>query len=331
MENYPIDFVLTWVDGSDEEWQKKKAQYSNSDDEQTNGKTRYRDWELLRYWFRGVEQYTPWVRNVFFVTCGHFPKWLNVKNERLKCVSHESFIPSEYLPTFSSHSIELNIHKIKGLSDHFVYFNDDVFLLRALEKEKFFKDGLPRDVFIQSFTAPEKDAEVMCSIAYHDLEIINKNYNRNAVIKKNIKKFFCFSYGKDLLRNIYAYPIGKLTGLKAMHSATSLTKETYMRVWERDFETLHNTCKNKFRSKDDVNQWLLAWDQIMRGEFYPLRPSDRPYFTIGDPRVIQAIERQKNDIICLNDGDASVDFEAEKTRLISAFEKILPDKSSFEK
>ena len=126
-ENYPIDFVVTWVDGNDPIWQAEKAKYSpnkNAD----NRNVRFRDWDNMQYWFRAVEKFAPWVNKIHFVTYGHLPKWLNTDNPKLNIVKHSDFIPKEYLPTFSSHSIELNLHRIEGLAERFVYFNDDMFL-----------------------------------------------------------------------------------------------------------------------------------------------------------------------------------------------------------
>ena len=123
MEN-KIDFVMIWVDGGDIEWRKEKNKYAGLPDDEINGEIRFRDWDNLKYWFRGVEKFAPWVNNVYFVTCGHYPKWLNLDCPKLKFVKHEDYIPKEYLPTFSANPIEINLHRIEGLSEKFVYFND---------------------------------------------------------------------------------------------------------------------------------------------------------------------------------------------------------------
>ena len=71
-EAYPIDFVLFWVDPANEQWQKEKAEYRakafGDQKQEANLAIRYRDWDNLQYWFRGVEKYAPWVRKIFFVT-----------------------------------------------------------------------------------------------------------------------------------------------------------------------------------------------------------------------------------------------------------------------
>ena len=121
-QDFPIDFVLLWVDDSDPESIAQRNQYAPEKkfliDE---GEARYRDWGTLKYWFRAVEKFAPWVNKIYFVTCGHVPSWLNLDAEKLVHVKHSDYIPEEYLPTFSSHPIELNINRIKGLSEHFVY------------------------------------------------------------------------------------------------------------------------------------------------------------------------------------------------------------------
>ena len=122
-----IDFVLIWVDDSDIEWQKSKARYKGEELKFNVNDVRYRDWGTLKYWFRAVEKYAPWVHKIHFVTCGHVPEWLNLNHPKLNFVKHEDYIPAEFLPTFSSHAIELNLHRIKGLANKFVYFNDDTF------------------------------------------------------------------------------------------------------------------------------------------------------------------------------------------------------------
>ena len=92
-----IDIVFPWVDGSDPVWQESKLSYSSlsADDKEI----RYRDWGLLKYIFRGIDQNLPWIRKVHFITCGHLPDWLNTDCSKLHIVKHSDYIPSEWLPT----------------------------------------------------------------------------------------------------------------------------------------------------------------------------------------------------------------------------------------
>ncbi len=72
-----IDFVITWVDPSDTQWYSEKQKYSYEYNLDMNSEARYRNWEILKYWFRSVEKNAPWVNKVYFITEGHVPKWLN--------------------------------------------------------------------------------------------------------------------------------------------------------------------------------------------------------------------------------------------------------------
>ena len=159
-----IDIVITWVDGNDPEWrsEKNKTRYDKEQLVETDDREeRFRDWENLRYWFRGIENCAPWVRKVHFVTWGHLPKWLNTKHPKLNIVRHTEYIPPEFLPTFNSHTIEWNMHRIPGLSEKFVYFNDDMFLLKRTGETDFFRNGLPVDMLALQPDVANVDNPVM--------------------------------------------------------------------------------------------------------------------------------------------------------------------------
>ena len=81
------------------------------------------------------------------MTWGHLPEWLDTTNPKLHIVNHKDYIPEEFLPTFNANTIELNLHRIEGLADQFVYFNDDMFVTNYVKPAEFFKNGIPRDVF----------------------------------------------------------------------------------------------------------------------------------------------------------------------------------------
>ena len=61
-----IDIVIPWVDPSDVKWQKKFAKYKYDSSKIDLRNSRYRDWENVKYIFRGIEKYMPWVNKVFF-------------------------------------------------------------------------------------------------------------------------------------------------------------------------------------------------------------------------------------------------------------------------
>ena len=127
MKKLQIDFVVTWLDSSDPEWQKSLALYSTNSKGCTE-KARFCSTDFFMYWFRAVERYATWVHKIFLVTNGKFPDWINIDCPKLELITHENYIPNKFLPTFNSRTIEFFFHKIEGLSEHFVYFNDNMLL-----------------------------------------------------------------------------------------------------------------------------------------------------------------------------------------------------------
>ncbi|MFS0750385.1 stealth family protein [Oceanobacillus sp. 1P07AA] len=328
-----IDFILPWVDGNDQEWIIEKNKYNNKTSNDSR-EVRYRDWDNLQYWFRGVDQFAPWVRKVHFITWGHVPEWLNVDHPKINIVNHTDFIPDKYLPTFSSHVIELNLHRIKDLTEHFVYFNDDTFIIRNVNKEEFFKNGLPRDIavikpIINTFR------ESTGAIVSNNMEIINTKYSKNKVIINNFSKWFSLSYKKHLISTFLMMPFHQFAGFLNPHLPNSYLKKTFVELWDEEMEVLDKTCQNKFRNGRDVNQWLFRYRQLVEGQFIPRTAKiGRTYNLSNDNRdVINAINNQKYQVICINDNDKEVvrDIDKVKNEIIDTFQNLLPNKSSFEK
>ena len=340
--DYPIDFVITWVDGSDPQWQAEKALYRGvSGDNRVN---RYREWDTLRYWFRGVEKFAPWVNNIYFVTWGHLPTWINTSHPKLKIVNHKDYIPSEYLPTFSSRAIDMNFHRIKELSEHFVYFNDDMFLIKPVDRSDFFIKGLPCDIAVQDVTALNaKDingdklfGDSLYTAIYYDTAVINRNFDKKKVIKANRNKWFTSKYKKNVLKNVLLNQWNYFPGFKMVHLPYSYLKNTYKEVWEKEPYVLSLACEHKFRMPTDVNHFVFSYWQLAKGKFMPRDPSIGSLMSIGNDdkanqRVFSAIKHQAKKILCVNDQYTGNNFEMVQRHLLSSFESILKEKSSFEK
>ncbi len=324
-----IDFIITWVDGSDIKWKEEKNKYSPD----SNDSIRFRDWDQLKYWFRGVEKYAPWVNKIYFITCGQKPSWLNEKNEKLVLINHHEYIPLEFLPTFSSHPIELNFHRIKELSDNFVYFNDDMFLINKVGENDFFRNNTPCDDYIEVPLTMIGNNDPFNYILANNMEIINKNFDKRNVYSKNRHKFFSYKYGlKNNLKTLLMLPNNYFSSFQVTHLPASFNKETFIKVWEREGDMMRKTCKNKFRSKDDINQYIFKYWQYCTGNFFPRASSfGKSYIIANDnEEIIDVIINKKYKVICLNDND-KINFEKAKEEINTAFEKIFPEKSSFEK
>lgn len=326
-----IDLVIPWVDGNDPAWQAEKAGYvspAGGDDRAL----RYRSWDTLRYLFRGIEKNLPWVRQVYFVTWGHLPPWLDPNCGRLRIVNHRDYIPADYLPTFSSHTIELNLHRIPELSERFIYANDDTFFLRPLAPEFFFREGLPVDRAVQNVLQFAR-RDGIDHIVANDLTVINGHFSKKEVVKKNPGKWYAPQYGAGMLKNIYLKSFTYFTGFEDFHLPNAFLKSTLQEVWEAEGELLDATCRRKVRSDADVNQWLFRYWQLASGRFVPGKTVPGALFPIGeaDGQIEKAILEGGYPMVCLSDNDPDLDFETENRKLCSWLEKRFPEKSGFEK
>lgn len=332
-----IDFVITWVDGNDLAWKKAQKEYvqvMNDSKKIDNRKERYRDWDNLRYWFRGVEQCAPWVRKIHFVTWGHIPKWLNIEHPKLNIVKHSDYIPQKFLPTFNSHTIEWNFHKISGLTENFVYFNDDFFLLKPVRREEFFRNGLPVDMLALQPDVANVDDEVMPYIYLNNAMVLAKYFNKYNNMKEQPWAYFHLGYPiKYFIYNILEMAFPRFTGFYTVHGPSPLKKSTFRKLWELEPELLAKVCSHKFRHKDDINQYVLREYQKLSGNFVPANVQKIfGYYDISDQneRLYRTIENHQDKIICINDSNCKIDFERIKIRINTAFQRAFPEKSSFE-
>ncbi|MCR5713409.1 MAG: Stealth CR1 domain-containing protein [Bacteroidales bacterium] len=338
-----IDFVLTWVDGSDPRWIAEKRIFQGNDEvtnvpDDSNIDCRYRpDTELLRYWFRAVEKFAPWVNKIHFVTCGQKPEWLNETHLKLHLVNHRDYIPSEYLPTFNSNVIELNYHRINDLSEHFVLFNDDMFLLQPVRSEFFFRYNNP--VLATSLRYTNKVGYNNWSrVIFNDYCLVNRSFDMKTAIWRNKEKWFNMKAlgRKQAIQNFVCFIANKTlpVGLYG-HVALPHLKSTLQEIWEKYPEIMEHVSMHKFRSDDQVNQWLLcAWNQA-QGRFYPaLEKNLGQNHTVTPDNVdwiCELIRKKQIPQICINDSQYNIDPEHCNEMIAKAFESILPEKSSFEK
>ncbi|MDR2770357.1 MAG: Stealth CR1 domain-containing protein [Rickettsiales bacterium] len=144
----PIDLVYMWADGSDPKWLAKKnaalAAAGMAPRDPNNGAHRAFDNDELKYSLRSAARFAPWINHVYIVSDGQVPAWLNTENPRVSIVGHSEIMPQKCLPTFNTSAMEFYLHNIRGLSERFIYANDDMFFGRPAEPEYFFgKRGRP--------------------------------------------------------------------------------------------------------------------------------------------------------------------------------------------
>src|SRR5690606_21057294 len=159
---FPIDIVYTWVDDADPRWSAEKEKWaalegrSRGSTFRANHKERFKNRDELRYSLRSLEMFAPWVNRIHIVTADQTPSWLNTEHPKINLVGHRDIFDPAHLPTFNSSAIETRLHHIPGLSEHFIYFNDDVFLGCPCEATEFFyPNGLSRFYLSVNTAIPE--------------------------------------------------------------------------------------------------------------------------------------------------------------------------------
>ena len=328
-----IDIVVTWVDSEDLNWYNEKNKYLGNTgiNKIMNSDERYRNWNLIKYWFRGVERYAPWVNKIFFVTEGHLPEWLNTNHEKLVLVKHSDFIDQEFLPTYNSNVIELSLHKITGgLSENFVLFNDDMFLMNPTTQKDFFEDGLPKDIGVFSPIVPNYGG--IASIVLNNLEVINKYFNKKSVLDVAGKKFFKLFYGKHLIKNFVALLWKPVLGFYDYHIPISHKKSVFKLLENQEKQLFLDTYKNKFRSKDEINHWLMRYWNLCSGDFIPRNINFGRYYEISNSNIElrNILMKDKCKVICVNDSTDIENFEETKKEILEIFEEKFPNKSKYE-
>ena len=327
-----IDFVITWVDMEDPKWKAEFAKYSGKKENEKNGvsEARFRDYGFLKYWFRGVEKFAPWVRKIHFVTSGQKPEWLDENNPKINLVNHKDYIPAEFLPTYNSVVIERYLHKIPDLAEHFVYFNDDFYIINNISTERFFKNGVPCDIAVFQYNLSWSQWYKRIK---NNLKIINRHFDKKEVMARDHDKWFHKSYGSRARWNYLLKPYGKFITLRTPHNAQPYLKSTFEEVWAVAEKELTETSANRFRTVTDYTPELFRTWQICKGNFEPYNTySDTKMFPlmIKPKQAIKAIYNQSYTLICLNDNVHIRNYAQVMENIKNAFESILPEKSSFE-
>jgi hypothetical protein len=157
-----VDIVYLWVDGSDPVWQgKRRRAYANWINHNPNelavfgnAAGRYRDNGELRFSLRALEKFFPQHGHVYIVTDGQAPHWLR-RHSGVTLVDHKDLLPAGQGPVFDSGNIETYLHRIKGLSERFIYMNDDVFFGAPVDINWWF--GRQPKVFLEASSVPHFD------------------------------------------------------------------------------------------------------------------------------------------------------------------------------
>ncbi|SNS14075.1 stealth family protein [Actinacidiphila glaucinigra] len=308
---FPIDVVYTWVDGSDPMWQRRRSAYEGGGYHvESANAARYISRDELRYSMRALQQNAPWVRNVYVVTDRQRPGWLNDSHPRITVVDHsEIFDDPSALPTFNSHAIESRLHHIEGLSEHFLYFNDDMFLGCPVTPQTFFlSNGMTR-----TFLSPSQLPGWELTLGDRPVDAAGKN-NRRLILD---------NFGSAIVQ-------------KMRHAPYALRRSVLHEI-EREFAEAHwGTSHSRFRSPTDISipSSLYHYYAYFTGRAVPSEISFA-YLDLARPEIQRRLgillARRDRQAFCINDTLSDGMDVARQTAMLRGFlDAYYPVPSPFE-
>ncbi len=280
---FDIDLVFSWVDGAAIEWQRARARRMKAYvvGEGDDSHARFRQLDELKYALRSVYLFAPWVRNIYIVTDSPRPEWL-AEHPRVAIVRSEQFFADpSVLPTHNSQAVESQLHNIPGLSEHFLYSNDDMFFGRAVLPDMFFSPGGVTK-FIEATTRIGMGSSNLGRSGFENAARVNRG-----LIQQR--------FGRTITRHLE-------------HTPTPLRKSV-MRELEAEFpDDFRRTAASAFRSATDISvtnslYHYYAWvtgravvqtDAAVRYVDTTLRS--------GLAEMTTLLKRRNVDMFCLNDG-----------------------------
>ena len=288
----PMDAVITYVDGNDPVWRKSFAQAVGV----PAIEKRYRDWGTLVYLVRGIRRYMPFIRKIFLVVSGEsqVPSWVSGSDVRV--VLHSEIIPQRFLPVFNSTAIEMFLHRIPGLDEQFVYFNDDMFPVRPTREEEFYVEGKSVIGFRRHF--------------FHFGLYKQQTYNADLLARK---------------------ALGMAPGLlfvRPQHTCSPMQKSACEEVYARIGDELDASI-SPLREKYNVNQYVFLDYLYYGGRTVKDAAISNLHLSLAvksADQVCDAILNPRTSFVCINDVKLSEPQYLEmKTRILEAFEKKFTD------
>tara|TARA_B100000925_G_scaffold247861_1_gene198433 strand:+ start:438 stop:1379 length:942 start_codon:yes stop_codon:yes gene_type:complete len=242
-----IDAVITWVDGSDQEYKKKIEKHLTTS---TNYKKQYLQANEIEYCVKSILKFAPFIRKIFIVTDNQKPSFSSLENliasNKVKVVDHKEIFKGyeKYLPTFNIRSIDAVLHRIEDLSEMFVYFNDDVFLVDKICEEDWFV----------------KDKAVLMGKWARSYSI-----NPLKVLSGKFKKIFglrpSFNASQSKAAEISGF---KKEYFKSYHAARPQIKSVIKEFYHKNPESLIDQIKYRFRNSEQFMPYSLCWHLLIK-------------------------------------------------------------------
>lgn len=293
-----MDAVITYVDGNDPVWKRDYEKTTNVPVMQK----RFRDWGTLKYLLRGIESRMPFIGNVYLVVShpSQVPVWVN--QEKLKIVLHKDIIPEEFLPTFNCNPIEMHLHRIPGLDEQYLYFNDDMFPVGDCKSEDFFRDG-------------------KAVIGYY-------------------RHLFAFGMYKKICRNSDRLA-RKALGMKPscfftrpQHICSPMLRSQCEELYARVENDIRKTSATRTRTEENLNQYLFLDYMNYKGLVLHDKISNKHFsVAVASAESLRSfLNKPTRNLVCINDVHLDEErYETLRRAIIDAFESAFPVKSKYEK
>ncbi len=254
--NIPVDMVFTYVDGDDPVYLETRSRYRSELPDTTPSKSisdsgdvdiRFRNVGEITFSVNSVLKYLPWIRTIFIVTeTPRLPVSTHLLNSgRVRIIDPAEFIPSRYLPTFSSNVIESFLHRIEGLSEIFLYNNDDYMHFAFIRPDFFYSTGENGAVSLELHAYPAVFRWIKCQYSH----ISNYHTNLHTVGISNAYLFLRRCTHRLAAHNILA-PV----------HATKIWRKSTARQVEKEFGSiLEETRRRRFRDARDLSYYTILY------------------------------------------------------------------------
>lgn len=238
---------------------------------------RWRSWGTEHLLIRCVKRFMPFVRTIYILLARESQKQPWMDDEGVRVVYHREFIPERFLPTFNSCAIEMFLHKIPGLSDRFIYGNDDMFPLSELKEEDFFHDDVP--VQHCAFKPYPSNPNIFHRLCLSGLNFVASEFGQH--------------YDDRLL--------------KGGHGLTSVLKDTCEYLWKRGAKDIEQSI-SPFREGKNFCQWIYMWWHHLSGNYIDGGAPCRYINTGSSVEEVTAAVSNGKGVVCVNDNECERDY-----------------------
>lgn len=313
-----LDLVYLWCDDSDKTWSDNRKKHLPEEklDKQVVCKGRFVQNDELKYSLRSVEKYMPWIRNIYIVSECRMPEWLKVNHPKIHIVKEKDLL-GKYAPVFNSNAIESMLPEIEGLSENFIYMNDDNFVAAPIELNDLITE----------------DGKIICR-----LEI--SNCKKSSPYINTIKN----------MQNLIEQRFGYKCALFPHHNLDVYNKTAFKQCNEEFADLIEKTRNNRFRTKDDWQRVLITYYMLAKGigtvkvinaykhslwqwlkhNLIDLGKKDSLGMGLQfkTKKYYHKFRRYRPKFLCMEDNEFSNDDDRKRAKAF--LEDIFPDKSEFE-